>query len=135
MGSPEKKGYSCVMYQESLYWKIFPLLCASTGLPTKNETSETIVRNVYWQFPYNPDTLGLKTYCFFCQIKQYKATFRAEELQDRESLFYADCAKLLWASAWGLLWNEFHPNLGKTTSSVLSVILINLWYKSCICVQ
>ena len=23
--------------------------------------------------------------------------------------------------------NEFHPNLEKTTSSVLSVILINLW--------
>ena len=25
------------------------------------------------------------------------------ELQDRESLFYADCAKLLWASASGVL--------------------------------
>ena len=24
--------------------------------------------------------------------------------------------------------NEFHPNLEKTTSSVLSVILLNLWY-------
>ena len=25
------------------------------------------------------------------------------ELQDRESMFYADCAKLLWASALGLV--------------------------------
>ena len=29
------------------------------------------------------------------------------ELQDRKSLFYADCAKLLWASASGLLWTSF----------------------------
>ena len=41
----------------------------STGLPTKNETSETIVRNVYWQFPYDHDTLGLKTLLLFLPNK------------------------------------------------------------------
>ena len=31
--------------------------------------------------------------------------------------------------------NETHINLEKTTSSVLSVILINLWFRSCKCVD
>ena len=29
------------------------------------------------------------------------------ELQDRESLFYAKCGKLLWASASEILWKSF----------------------------
>ena len=45
----------------------------------------------------------------------------------RENLFYADYASLLWASASGVFFvNETHINLEKTTSSVLSVIYINL---------
>ena len=31
-----------------------------TGLPTKNETSETTVRNLYRQFPYIHDSLQLQ---------------------------------------------------------------------------
>ena len=55
----------------------------------------------------------------------YIYTFRTVgvELQDRESLFLREtplgfCLRVIV--------NEFHPNLEKTTSSVLSVILINL---------
>ena len=45
------------------------------------------------------------------------------ELQDRESLFYATCLKVI------NIVNEINPILENTTFSVLSVILINLWCK------
>ena len=46
---------------------------------------------------------------------------------DRESLFYADCEKLLWAFCLRVIMNEFHPELVNTTSIVLFIIFINLW--------
>ena len=42
------------------------LLQLYTGLPTKEETSETTVQNLYCQFLH--DSLQLKTFLFLCQI-------------------------------------------------------------------
>ena len=39
----------------------------NTGLPTKDETSKTIVRNLYCLFPYIYDSLQLKTCVFLCE--------------------------------------------------------------------
>ena len=39
-----------------------------TGLPTKDETSETTVQNVYYLFPYFYAFLQLKTCFFMCHI-------------------------------------------------------------------
>ena len=36
--------------------------CKTTGLPTKNETSETTVRNLYCLFPYIYNSLQLYTH-------------------------------------------------------------------------
>ena len=47
---------------------------------------------------------------------------RSFSVEDRECPVYADFSKLL-----RVIENEVHPNLEKRTSSVLSVILINLW--------
>ena len=38
------------------------------GLPTKDETSETIVRILYPLVPYIYDSLKLKTYYFFVKL-------------------------------------------------------------------
>ena len=38
---------------------IYRCRCRYTGLPTKNETSETIVRNLYCLFPYIHGSLQL----------------------------------------------------------------------------
>ena len=43
-------------------------------------------------------------------------------------MFYADYAELLWGFCFRAIVNKILINLEKTTSSVLSVIIINLWF-------
>ena len=49
-----------------------------------------------------------------------------EELQDRESLHLCQLCETPLGFYLRVIVNEFHPNLEKTTSSALTVILINL---------
>ena len=50
-----------------------------TGLPTKDETSETTVRNLYLLFPYIYDSLQL-TIFFVSLPNHYKSIFRSKDL-------------------------------------------------------
>ena len=43
-----------------------------TGLPIKDEISETTVQITYCMFPYIHDFLQLQTCCFICQIIKAK---------------------------------------------------------------
>ena len=51
-----------VIYTKMLYWDV------DTGRPTKNETIETTVRNLFCPFCYIPESLQAKTGIFLCLI-------------------------------------------------------------------